>query len=184
MKLTSILLITAATLSGKLAIAQEVLVDKQGTAHFFSEAPLEDIEAVNKKALGAINLKKGTVAVSMLIKDFHFDKSLMEEHFNENYLESEKYPKASFEGKLLNFSTLDFSQSGSFTAKAEGELDIHGIKRPLTSDVAFRIVDDQIEVTTFFNVALEDHKIKIPKLVIKNIAEVVDVDVKFNFTRK
>lgn len=183
MRLKIIFLIIVVAIS-KIAVAQNALIDKEGVAHFFSEAPLEDIEAINKKALGAIDLEKGTVAVSMVMKDFHFDKSLMEEHFNENYIESEKYPKASFKGKILDFASLDFTQPGEFTAKAEGELEIHGVGKPLTSDVEFRVTEDKIEVSTFFQVALEDHKIKIPKIVIKNIAEVVDVDTKFNFIKK
>ncbi|MEP0987558.1 YceI family protein [Ekhidna sp.] len=171
-------------LSCNLVKAQNVLIDKQGVAHFFSEAPLEDIEATNDQAVGAIDLNKGTVAVSMLIKNFHFEKSLMEEHFNENYLESEKYPKASFKGKIVNFESLDFSKSGILTAKAEGELEIHGVSQPVESEVTFEILENEIKAKTIFKVALEDHKIKIPKLVIKNIAEIVDVDVSFNFEKK
>ena len=163
---------------------QEVLIDKQGIAHFFSEAPLEDIEAVNKKAVGAIDMKKGSVAVSMLIKNFHFDKSLMEEHFNENYLESEKYPKASFKGSIHDFSAIDFNTDGIYKVTANGEIDIHGVTRPLTSEVEFKVTGDSIITTTTFQVKLADHKIKIPKLVIKNIAEVVDVDATFNFIKK
>lgn len=170
-------------ISSNLVQAQNVLIDKEGVAHFFSEAPLEDIEATNEKAVGAIDLKKGTVAVSMLIKNFHFEKSLMEEHFNENYLESEKYPKASFKGKIVNFESIDFSKTGTVTAKADGELEIHGVSRTITSEVTFEILENAIKANTVFKVALEDHKIKIPKLVIKNIAEVVDVDVSFNFVR-
>ncbi len=183
MKLKTIFLIAVVAISN-LALAQNVLIDKEGVAHFFSEAPLENIEAVNEKASGAMDLDKGTVAVSMMIKDFHFDKSLMEEHFNENYLESEKYPKASFKGRIIDFELLDFTTSEEITAKAEGELDIHGVTQPLTCDVLFRTSQDNIEVETSFKVELKDHKIKIPKLVIKNIAEVVDVDAKFNFTKK
>ena len=170
-------------LTCNLAAAQNVLIDKEGIAHFFSEAPLEDIEATNKKAVGAIDLDKGTVAVSIVMKNFHFDKSLMEEHFNENYLESDKYPKAQFKGKIVGFDSFDFTKPGTITVKADGELEIHGVKKPLTSEVTFEIAENAIGATTTFKVALEDHKIKIPKLVIKNIAEVVDVDVSFNFTR-
>ena len=164
--------------------AQDILLDKEGVAHFFSEAPLEDIEATNEEALGALNLKEGTVAVSLLIKNFHFDKSLMEEHFNENYLESEKYPKATFQGKIEGFESLDFTKPGAFDAKAKGTLDIHGVKQPLDAAVSFNVTEEGIEATTRFKVALKDHKIKIPKLVIKNIAEVVDVDASFQFDRK
>ena len=144
MKMLVITLVSLFVIAQK-AQSQDVIVDKQGVAHFFSEAPLEDIEATNKKAIGAIDMKKGTVAVSMLIKNFHFDKSLMEEHFNENYLESEKYPKASFKGTIRDFSSIDFSTSGTYTAIAEGELDIHGISKPLTSDVEFKVVVATIE---------------------------------------
>lgn len=182
MKSLIILIISILTINS--VIAQSTLIDKTGVAHFYSEAPLEDIEATNKKALGAFNLEKGTVAVSMVIKNFRFDNSLMEEHFNENYMESEKFPKASFTGKIQDFSTLDFSTPGTFTAKAEGELEIHGVKRPLTNDVTFEVTKDAIIVKTKFKVALEDHEVEIPTLVIKNIAEIVDVDVAFNFLIK
>lgn len=165
-------------------LAQDVLIDKEGVAHFFSEAPLEDIEATNEAVYGAFDLSKGTVAVTMKMKDFHFNKSLMEEHFNENYVESEKYPKATFKGKIVDFETLDFSKTGTINAQADGVLLIHGVERPLKSDVTFNISSGNIEITTKFKVALEDHKVKIPKIVIRNIAEVVDVDASFNFTRK
>jgi len=163
--------------------AQDILIDKKGVAHFFSEAPLEDIEATNEEALGALNLKEGTVAVSMLIKDFHFDKSLMEEHFNENYLESDKYPKATFQGNIENFENLNLSSPGTASANAKGTLDIHGVKQTLNAQVEFVVAADGIQATTKFKVELKDHKIKIPKLVIKNIAEVVDVDASFQFKR-
>ena len=181
MKAYSIILMTV--LMSHLATAQNVLMDKKAVAHFYSDAPIEDIEATNEEAIGAIDLTKGTVAVSMLIRNFHFDKSLMEEHFNENYLESEKYPKALFKGKIQDFESLDFTQTGTFTAMAIGELEIHGVTRPIKSDVNFEITDNSIQAKTLFKVALEDHDIKIPKLVIKNIAEVVDVDVTFNFEK-
>lgn len=168
----------------QIGFAQNVLLDKLGTAHFYSEAPLEDIEATNKKAIGAFDLDKGGIAVSMIIKNFHFDKSLMEEHFNENYLESDKYPKASLKGKIQNFSDLDFSKPGVFTAKIEGDLEIHGVKKPLVCDVNFEVNKEVISVKTKFQVALKDHNIEIPTIVIRNIAEVVDVDASFNFVRK
>jgi len=161
----------------------QLLVDKNGVAHFFSEAPLEDIEATNEKALGAIDLEKGTVAVSMWIKDFHFDKSLMEEHFNENYMESEKYPKATFKGTVVGLEDIDFTKPGKISAKVDGTLKIHGVEKPLISDVTFDIEDDKIAAMVKFKVEVADHKVEIPRLVIQNIAEVVDVDAAFNFSK-
>lgn len=183
MRVTIITLVSFLVLNAQ-SFGQDVMVDKNGVAHFFSSAPLEDIEAVNEKAIGAIDLKKGTVAVSMLIKNFHFEKSLMEEHFNENYLESEKYPKASFKGTIQNLSEIDFDSPGTYKAMAEGDLNIHGVTKPLVSEVEFQVSDDSIVATTKFSIEIKDHKIKIPKLVIKNIAEVVDVDATFNFSKE
>lgn len=165
-------------------ILAQPLIDREGTASFFSEAPLEDIEALNKEVIGAVDLEKGTLAVSMFIKKFKFDKSLMEEHFNENYLESEKFPKATFKGKIKNFSSLNFVDGGSFEAEAEGELEIHGVSKPLTTKVRFDVSTAAVIASTEFEISIADHDIDIPKLVIKNIAEVVEVKAAFNFKRK
>ncbi|MEO9965434.1 MAG: YceI family protein [Reichenbachiella sp.] len=160
------------------------LIDREGTASFFSEAPMEDIEAINKEVIGAVDLEKGTVAVSMFIKKFTFDRSLMQEHFNENYLESEKFPKATFKGVIKDFTTLDFTKGGSFEALAEGEMEIHGVTKPLSSVVKFDVTPSTLRAETVFEISIADHDIEIPKLVIKNIAEVVEVKAAFNFKRE
>ncbi|MEO9802815.1 MAG: YceI family protein [Reichenbachiella sp.] len=160
------------------------LLDRTGTASFYSEAPLEDIEAINEEVLGAIDLEKGTLAVSMFIKKFNFERSLMQEHFNENYLESDKYPKATFKGVIKDFAAINFTEAGSFEAQAEGEMEIHGVVRPLTAVVKFNVSPETLRVSTEFEVSVADHEIEIPKLVIKNIAEVVEVRASFNFKRQ
>ncbi len=162
--------------------AQGPILDRKGTASFFSEAPLENIDAINKEVLGAIDLNKGTLAVSMLIKGFHFDKSLMEEHFNENYLESEKFPKATFKGQIKNFADLDFSNSGSFEAEVSGEIEIHGVKKPLTTVVKFVRTAAALTAATSFELSVAEFDIEIPSLVFQNIAEVVEVKALFNFS--
>ena len=164
-------------------LVAQPLIDRTGKASFYSEAPLEDIEAVNNNLLGAIDLDKGTLAVSMSIKGFHFDNSLMEEHFNENYMESDKYPKAQFSGRIKDFSNLDFSKAGSFDAVVEGQIEIHGVKQPLETVVQFKSSSDQLLANTQFDLSVADFDIDIPKLVIKNIAEVVEVKASFNFKR-
>jgi hypothetical protein len=164
------------------ALAQTPIVDHNGKASFFSEAPMENIEALNEKVLGAIDLDKGILAVSMLIKGFHFERSLMEEHFNENYLESDKYPKATFKGVISNFSELDFSKNGSFEAEADGEIEIHGVKKPLKTMVKFDVVGSKLAAATAFEIKVAEFDIEVPRLVIKNIAEVVEVKASFNFS--
>lgn len=183
MKLKALSTTGAMLLMLHLATAQNVLIDKKGTAHFFSEAPIEDIEATNDKAMGALDLDKGTVAVSMMVSNFHFEKSLMEEHFNENYLETEKYPKASYKGSIIDFSGYDFSKTGQFSVETEGQLEIHGVTQPLKATVDFDISETSITAKTLFKVTLKDHKVKIPKVVVMNIAEVVDVDAHFTFQK-
>ncbi len=166
-----------------IAMAQGPLIDKAGTAHFFSEAPLEDIEATNKEALGAVDLEKGTLAVSILMTKFEFEKSLMQEHFNENYVESEKFPKATFKGVISDFSNLDFTRTGTIEAQAEGELEIHGVKKPFVTLVTFDVTPSSLSAKTVFELAVEDFDIEVPTLLIKNIAEIVEVTASFNFTR-
>lgn len=177
-----LLTIAIAIVAFSQSLAQNPMVDRNGTASFFSEAPMEDIEATNKNVIGAINLEKGTIAVSMLIKGFHFERSLMEEHFNENYLESDKYPKATFKGTIKNFSELDFKKNGSFDAEAEGEIEIHGVTKPLKATVKFDVADSKLAAATTFEIRVAEFDIEVPKLVIKNIAEVVEVKAAFNFS--
>ncbi|MTI39069.1 YceI family protein [Fulvivirga lutimaris] len=164
------------------SLAQNPKVDREGKASFFSEAPMEDIEAINEKVIGALDMEKGIIAVSMLIKGFHFERSLMEEHFNENYLESDKYPKATFKGVITNFSELDFTKNGSFEAEADGEIEIHGVKKPLKSIVKFDLKNSTLTANTTFEIEVAEFDIEVPKLVIKNIAEVVEVKAAFNFS--
>ena len=164
-------------------LAQKTLTDRNGVAHFFSDAPLEDIEATNEKVIGAIDLENGSVAVSMYMKDFHFDKSLMEEHFNENYIESEKFPKATFTGKIKDFSKLDLTKDGQVTAVADGALSLHGVQKRMQMDVHFVILKSDIEAVTTFKLKVADFEIDIPKMLFQNIAEVVEIDSKFKFQR-
>lgn len=179
-----ILITVLLTVSVLQTFAQSPLVDRKGEAHFFSNAPLEDIEATNDEVLGAIDLEKGTIAVSMLISGFEFRKSLMQEHFNENYMESEKFPKSTFKGTLQNFESLNFDQNGSFSAQASGEIEIHGVTKPWSAMVSFEVDSKSISAQTVFMVELKDFGVKIPRMLFKNIAEEVEVTAKFNFNKK
>lgn len=163
------------------AFGQQPLIDRVGVASFFSEAPIENITAENKQVMGALNPQSGSVAVSMLITGFVFDKSLMQEHFNENYMESEKYPKATFTGVIKNYSAAWLTKAGTYEAQAEGEITIHGVTRPLAAPVTFRVATGTMEASTVFVVRLADFNIKIPKIVISNIAEEVEVKSRFQF---
>lgn len=148
---------------------------------FFSEAPLENIEAYNTIAKGLINIGKNEVAVVVPVKGFRFEKALMEEHFHENYMETEKYPMASFKGTFSEKIPLDSKSPFSLTLK--GTLNIHGVEQPREINVTFQWKSPSLlEAEAQFVVKPADHRIKIPSLLIQNIAEEVEVKVKAFFS--
>lgn len=148
------------------------------SVHFFSDAPMEDIEALNDKGQSAMDLSTGEIVFSIPIKSFEFEKSLMQEHFNENYLESDKYPMATFKGIVKGF---DRENSGWQKAMAEGSMNIHGVSNDLTVEGEIKIEENSIKVKSKFPITLNDYKIKIPKVVFYNIAEVVEVTITFDY---
>lgn len=163
------------------AVGQNLYKGENGMVRFYSDALLEDIEAITMKATSVLNYNSGEVAVLIPIKSFVFDKSLMQEHFNENYMESDKFPEASFKGKVSG--KLSFVPGATKHAKVSGELLIHGV--PMHRDISLSLIANQdgtIRAIGKFDVKVADHKVKIPTLVFQNIAEVVEVS--FEFTLK
>jgi hypothetical protein len=149
---------------------------RAGEAKFFSHAPLEDIEAINKEVGVLVSTANNTVKVVVKIVGFKFEKSLMQEHFNENYLESPKFPVASFTGSFTDKEIIKLGNPGTIQSIVSGDLTIHGITQkreiPCTLTVG---ADGKVSVSSEFMVKLEDHKIKIPTAVGQNIAEEVKV---------
>lgn len=175
-------LITAIVFLAPLLGFGQQLIDRAASAHFFSSTPVEDIEALNEKALGALDLTKGQVAVSMNMADFVFEKSLMQEHFNENYVESDKYPKATFTGLMKEFDAQKaLRASDTVTFAAAGQMTIHGVTNDFEGPVTFVVVGDQLKASTRFTLSIADYDIDIPKIVIMNIAEEVEVTARFSF---
>jgi polyisoprenoid-binding protein YceI len=101
----------------------------------------------------------------------------MQEHFNENYIESDKFPNATFKGKIINLKDINFEKNGTYKAMVEGDLTIHGITKKVKHQGTFEIKDGKISANAKFPIALKDYEIKIPNTVIKNIAEIVEVTV-------
>ena len=148
-----------------------------GQITFFSAAPLEDIEALNSKVGAIFELATGQLAFSLLMEEFQFKNTLMQEHFNENYAESEKYPRARFTGKLVNQPDEAQLRTGPQPVYVEGILTIHGVKRQVRVPGTLQLRGTELVVTSKFNVAPADYKIKIPALVRNNIAKSIDVSV-------
>ena len=166
----NLLLTTCFAISG-YCIYGQIYTAKSGEVTFFSEAPIENIEAVNKVATSLLNTASNDIVFSVTMIAFEFEKALMREHFNENYMETEKYPKAAFKGKINE--TIDFTKDGTYQVSATGKLTIHGVEQDRTIEGTLTVNEGQILLKTEFKVLLKDHNIKIPKLVIKNLAEEV-----------
>lgn len=160
------------------------MMDSKGYVKFFSEAPLEDIEAINEKGLGVLDLSNGNVAVAMNMKDFHFEKSLMEEHFNENYIESDKYPKGTFSGAIKNFDASVYENlSDSLTQTVSGKMTLHGVTKNVELPITFIKDGDELVVKSEFLIRIEEYDVEVPTLLIRNIAEEVLVTTIFRLKK-
>lgn len=167
-----VLLIIALVLPLQL-LAQKYSVTS-GEVTFFSDAAIEDIRAINKKVQGLFNIANNEFAFVVPIRAFEFEKKLMQEHFNEKYMESEKYPKATFQG-IINGITL--STSGAQQVTAKGKLTIHGVTKEVVIMGTCENKTDGLVLQSKFIVALKDYDVTIPQLLWQNIAEQVEVTV-------
>jgi hypothetical protein len=153
-------------------------VTKDGLITFFSEAPAENIEAINNQVNSALDIGSGDFIFRVLMKSFQFEKALMQEHFNENYIESHKHPNATFSGKVTNMADIDFSKPGTYQATIAGDLTIKGITKSINEQGVFEVKSDgNIQGNATFYIAIADYEIKIPRAVINNIAENIEIKV-------
>lgn len=152
-------------------------ITKTGKIRFFSDAPLEKVEAVNNQVNAVLDVASGDMVFKVLIKSFVFEKALMQEHFNENYMESDKFPTSTFTGKVTNISGMDFSKDAKYSAEVEGTLTIHGVSRPVKTQGTLESKSGKIEGKSVFTVNVKDYDIKIPSAVVKNIAETIEITV-------
>lgn len=173
------ILITIFLLELSWVVQAQILKSQDVTLSFFSSAPIEDIKAESKKGVSAVNFETKSIYFKVEIRSFEFPKSLMQEHFNENYLESDKYPFAEFKGNVAG--NVDPTKDGVYPVKVQGDLNIHGVTRNYSVDGNFKVERGIITGKSTFKVKLVDHHIKIPSIVIKNIAEIVDVTVVANY---
>ncbi|MBL7753182.1 MAG: YceI family protein [Chitinophagaceae bacterium] len=150
---------------------------KTGTIDFNSKAPLETIEGKNKAVACLLDTKTGALDFVVQIKSFVFDKQLLQEHFNENYMESDKFPKATFKGVISNLAAINFSKDGEYKAEAKGKLTIHGITRDVTYQGKVIVRNGKLMLTSLFNLLLADYNISIPSAVKDKIAKEVKVNV-------
>lgn len=170
-----ILLLTFAAGISLAGFAQKYQSEKTFVS-FFSDAVLEDITAENKKSSSIFNASTGDIAFSIPMKEFKFAKSLMQQHFNEKYVESEKFPKSTFQGKIVGFSP---DATGPQEVKAQGKLTIHGVTKDIDVPGTIEVKGKQLLMKSKFMVKVADYEIEIPQLVFQNIAEEVEVTLDF-----
>jgi polyisoprenoid-binding protein YceI len=152
-------------------------VDKSGETSFFSATAVEDIQAMNKKTTVLLDATTNTIAVKMQITEFEFPNKLMQEHFNENYLESEKFPTCIFSGKINE--TIDYTKNGTYTISATGKFIVHGVVQERTLKGKLRVEGTKLFLTTTFDIKLADHKIDVPSVVIAKVSDTIAVKTSF-----
>jgi hypothetical protein len=157
-------------------VAAQKFISETSSVTFYSKASIEDIAARNEKSMAMFDTGSGDIAFSIPVKDFVFDKSLMQEHFNEKYMETEKYPKATFQGKVKGYAA---GTTGPQPVRAVGKLSMHGVTRDVDVPGTLEVKGDRIVLNAKFMVTLEDYNVKRPQVLWKNIAEAVEVTLDF-----
>lgn len=156
---------------------------KTGHIRFFSSTPMEDIEAHNRQVNAAFDAQSGDLVFKVLMKSFQFEKALMQEHFNENYVESDKYPNATFKGKLTNMEKVDLTKNGKYEVTIEGDLTIKDVTRKISEKGTLEVNGDKARGLSTFYIQVADYNIKIPNTVANNIAKSIRVDVDVNLEK-
>ncbi len=148
---------------------------RNGFIGFYSKTPFENIKAENNQVYAVIDLSKKNIAFTLLMKNFVFEKELMQEHFNENYAETDKYPKANLNGSFTG--DVDFSKDGKYDITVMGAMTIHGIIKTISLPATLEVKNGAVSGVSYFQLKPEDYNITIPSIVRNKIASVMDVSV-------
>lgn len=165
-----------------LALNAQKYMTKNGFIGFYSHTTMEDIKAENNQVVGALDITTGEMVFQALIKSFHFDRALMEEHFNENYMESDKIPKSVFKGKITNLTAVDFTKNGKYEVTVEGDLTIHDVTNKISTKGTIEVVTGGINANSKFNIVPEDYKIAIPGVVREKINKNLEVTIAMKYS--
>ncbi len=149
-----------------------------------AEGSPEKIEAINNEAANIMDAKTGDVVFQMPIKSFKFERALMQEHFNENYMESDKYPKAEFKGAITNMSAIDLTKEGTYETKVAGKLTIHGVTNEVTVPGAVQVKGGNVMLKAKFVVKLADYKVAVPGVVADKVAKEAKITIESSLTQK
>ena len=179
MKTATILLSLILTFA--VANAQDKYMTKNGHIRFYSHTPMEDIDGNNHQVGSIMDVKTGEIVFNALIKSFEFSRALMQEHFNENYMESDKIPNAKFKGQILNIKDVDVKKDGDYTVDVKGDLNVHGVVKNISVKAVLQVKAGKITGTSKFTVTAGDFNIAIPSVVQEKIAKEIEVTVEMNY---
>lgn len=177
MKKRTIMLAGALVLLSVLTQAQDKFFTKNGKISFVSKGNIETITAQHKGITCVVDAKTGAIQFAVLMKGFEFRKALMQEHFNENYVESDKFPKAEFKGQITNNGDVNYAKDGVYNATAKGSLTLHGVTKEVEIPGKVTVKDGKPQLNADFVLLMSDYQIKIPALVKENISNTVTVTV-------
>ena len=155
---------------------------KNGNISFFQETSVEDIDARSTKLLSVLNTENNMIAYKVDMQSFLFEKSLMQDHFNENYVESGKYPTAVFKG-MIN-EKIDWSKDGIYDITSTGDMVMHGVTKRITEKGKLTIKNGELSISNFFTIKFTDYNVEIPSLLIKQLSDVVEVTVNCHYIKK
>jgi len=178
-----IFILALSLLTGMQSKAQNFFT-KNGKITFFSKTSMENIEAVNNQVVSLANTATGDLAFSVIITGFLFKKALMQEHFNENYMESAKYPKATFKGKIADLSKVNFTKDGSYAVTVSGDLNMHNVTKTVSVPGTITVKGGKFNAAATFNVLLADYNISVPKVVEGNISKTIEIKVDCSYEPK
>ncbi|MEM6719621.1 MAG: YceI family protein [Bacteroidota bacterium] len=165
---------TSVTVSSQTA----EFIERQGQVTFFSYTSVENIQATNNQVLSLFNPNTDEVAVSILMRAFVFKKSLMHEHFNESYIESDLYPKATFNGKIVGF---DLTNDESQTRIIKGDFTLKDSTKPVDVKATITKTNDGYTISGTLDIMIDDYNIKVPPLLSPNISKKIEVTFNFNY---
>jgi polyisoprenoid-binding protein YceI len=144
----------------------------------------EKVEAKSNEVASIVDAKTGDVRFQVLIRSFKFERALMQEHFNENYMESDKFPKADFKGAITNLNEINFSKDGNYNAKVSGKLTIHGVTNDVTVPGTIAVKGNTVEIKTKFIVKLADYNLTVPAVVADKLDKMATVTIESQLTQK
>lgn len=164
--------------------AQGKYYTKSGNVSFYSKSPMENIEAHNGKGVSVFDIASGRLEFSVLLKGFEFEKAKMQEHFNEEYVESDKFPKAVFAGNIKDIGAMKVGKDGTYTVQVSGTLTMHGVTKPQNAQATFTVKNGTISAVSQFTVPLSDYDIKIPSLVADKISNIIEIVINVPFYQR